>query len=286
MRALPTSIIDVIRDGVPPSDLASRGERAVWAALLRTAASAVQRGWTRPEWTALVAEPGSHLGTQAQLKRGTKPRTAAEFARSLDRAWTKAERWVAEQPAAFGPLEIVAAVREVLERVVHPDAELDDTARKILVHACTVAERNMTTRPALPWRAIVAETGLSERVVKTALSRMHDEGLLHLEVRGQGHATKRRASLYRLPAPEAVHIPVPASGSVGRPAQVYGTPEVDEVGTREQVYGTSRRVRLVIEADDADSLNQVLDRLAQSANVVAVEDDDAPDNVRPLRVAR
>jgi hypothetical protein len=272
--------VDLIRDGVAPKALKAEGEKAVWKALVTTAVSAMNRGVDRIEWIALIDEPGSHLGTQARLTRGTKPRTSTEYRRTLERAWAAGRDWLATRPAAFGPVEIIARIRAVRERIEHPDAELTDVERAVLRYACDFAESRMTDRPALSRRGVMAATGLSERVARDALDRMADVGLLVLEVRGRPGATSNRANCYRLPGPD--RIPVPASGSMGRSAQIYGTSEVDEVGTREQVYGTSRRVRLTIEADDADSLEDLLQRLSGTGRVVAMEAD-PPANVIPLR---
>lgn len=273
--------VDLIRDGVAPRDLRAEGEKAVWKALVKTAVSAMNRGVDRVEWISLIDEPGSHLGTQARLKRGTKPRTTTEYRRTLERAWAAGRDWLATRPAAFGPVEITDRIRKVRERVENPQAALSDVERVILLYACEFAASRMTDRPALSRRGVMAATGLSERVTRDALDRMADVGLLILEVRGKPGATSNRANCYRLPSPD--RIPVPASGSMGRVAQIYGTPEVDAVGTRAQVYGTSRRVRLTIEADNPNSLDDMLQRLAGDGRVVQVENDDAPANVVPLR---
>jgi hypothetical protein len=95
-RALPATMIDLIRDGVPAKALKERGDRAVWRALAKTASSAVQRGWDRADWEALVIEPRSNLGSQ--LRGGRRTKTPAESHKTLTSAWETAERWVQQAP--------------------------------------------------------------------------------------------------------------------------------------------------------------------------------------------
>lgn len=271
------TMADLVRDGVHPRDLRAEGERAVWRALVSTAASAMQRGVTRTEWAAFIDEPGSKLGTQAKLKRGTKPRTRAEYVKTLDRAWSKAATWLADRPSAFGPVEILQRIREVRERVEHPDAGLTDVERRILIYACQVAAEKMTDRPALPRHAVVAATGLGDRTVRNALERMSDSGLLRLEVRGRRDPARRRAGLYRLP--DVDHIPVPASGSTGPPAQIYRTPADDLVRTPEQVYRTPAGVVTLTLTGDPDAVSRTVRNLTSDQDIdVEVRRD--PDETR------
>ncbi len=91
-RALPGPIVDLVRDGVPGSDLRERGGRTVYSALCRTAASACQRGWDAWEWEALILEPASTPGWQVELRDGIKPRTKQAVRKTLDSAWESANR--------------------------------------------------------------------------------------------------------------------------------------------------------------------------------------------------
>jgi hypothetical protein len=225
----------------------------------------MQRGVTRTEWAAFIDEPGSKLGTQAKLKRGTKPRTRAEYVKTLDRAWTKAATWLADRPAAFGPVEILQRIRDVRERVEHPDADLTDVERRILIYACQIGAEKMTDRPALPRHAVVAATGLGERTVRNALERMSDAGLLRLEVRGLKDPARRRAGLYRLPGVD--HIPIPASGSTGPPAQIYRPPADDLVGTPEQIYGTPDGVVTLTLTGDPDAVLRTVRNLTSNQDI-------------------
>lgn len=81
-RALPARMIDLVRDGVPAHDLKTRAGRAVFSALVGTAASAQFRGWDRSEWEALVQKarrrhgalslPEPHCCLTARTSRGLR----------------------------------------------------------------------------------------------------------------------------------------------------------------------------------------------------------------------
>jgi hypothetical protein len=81
-RALPGYMIDLIRDGVRWSKLRAGGDRAVFTALVRTAASAQQRGHTYPQWAELIsrsaapsaARPGRPAGARNAARLPTNAR--------------------------------------------------------------------------------------------------------------------------------------------------------------------------------------------------------------------
>lgn len=282
--ALPGRTVDLIRDGVRPADLRAGGDRAVWRALVSTAASALQHGHDFTDWASLVTETRSNLGRQMRLKGGTKERPQRTVERTLLKAWETAEKFVAEAPAAFSRDDALAQVALVRDWTADGDSPLDDEERAVMAAACRVAERNGTTRPALPRRALVAETGLGERTVRTTLDRLHRRGLLVLEVAGRagGDVARRRAGLYRLPQPEALETSYLYRGtrSMGPPAQVYGTPDESGPGTPAQVYGTPRHpnsqeetavVTVTISANDPDALAAAIDALRRNNPTVAVE---------------
>jgi DNA-binding transcriptional ArsR family regulator len=285
-RALPAPIIDLIRDGADGHDLRDRGERAVWSALVRTACSAVQRGWSVVDWSSLVSEPHSRLGTQARLKKGGKPRTDRDFHRTLVNAWTAAEKWLHHQPTAFDRGQIADRIRDVRDWAADGDVPLKDADRLVLTHAVEVALRNGTDRPALPRRELCEATGLGERTVRTTLARLADAGLLMLEVRGRSGAdsSRRRASLYRLPDLAARNSYLyRETRSMGPPAQVYGTPPEKHVGTPVQIYGTptvDSEITLSIKAANPEVLAQALRLLAAQDVEVAQA---RPSNVVPIR---
>lgn len=297
--ALPGRTVDLIRDGVRPADLRVGGDRAVWRALVSTAASALQRGHDFTDWAALVTETRSNLGRQMRLKGGTKERPQRAVERTLTKAWETAEKFVSEAPAPFTRDDALAHVALVRDWTADADSPLDDNERAVMAAACVIAERNGTTRPALPRRTVIEGTGLGERTVRTTLDRLHRRGLLVLEVRGRagGDVSRRRAGLYRLPDAEAMETAYLYRGtrSMGPPAQVYGTPGQTAPGTPAQVYGTPTNhkttddeetavVTVTISATDPDALAAAIDALRRSNPAVAVEPGQAQRG--PLSVIR
>jgi hypothetical protein len=290
-RALPGTVVDLIRDGVPRQDLARQGDRAVWNTLVRTATSAVQRGWTQPDWQALVEEPQSHLGTQARIKRG-KAGTRRDITRTFTAAWGAAEAWVATAPAPFDRAEAVERARAVRDLVADADLDLDDNVRAILATAAGIAERNGTDRPALPRRTLMAATGLNLSALRTTLTKMDRRGLLTLAERGRPGgpaADRRRANLYRLPNPAALHPYLyRETRSVVPPAQFCGAPEISGVGAPVSSVvpphddQEDNVVTLTIRAHDPEALAEAVRRLGQ-VQVEVVSPVGAAGNVVPIR---
>jgi hypothetical protein len=99
-RALPGQLVDLIRDGVSGQALKAQGDRAVWKALFRTAASACQRGWDAWEWEEMVLHPSSRLGAQVQMRRG-RGLSEARVRKIIYEAWDQATAWVNAQPPPF-----------------------------------------------------------------------------------------------------------------------------------------------------------------------------------------
>src|SRR5215217_5685221 len=99
--ALPGRMVDLIHDGIPRADLRAAGDQAVWKALVRTAASATQRGHTYPEWAALLDHTNSNLGRQAKLRATGKERTRSNYEKTLQHAWDTAGRWLQQAPPAY-----------------------------------------------------------------------------------------------------------------------------------------------------------------------------------------
>jgi hypothetical protein len=238
-RALPGPKIDLIRDGVPLIELKEAGDRAVYNALFRTAASACQRGWDFWEWEVLVLEAKSQLGNQARLKGGRTQRSKSDLRKLFDSVWEAATKWVTEQPK---PWDSDATREEAKDRaallltvVEDADAPLKESDRNVLIYAAELAVERGMDRVALPWRAVKEGTGLGERTVKNALRRLDHVGLLVLAERGRagGSRTKeRRANLYRLATADGVSAyQYRGTRSVGPAAQVCGTPSEDEHGT-------------------------------------------------------
>lgn len=221
-RSIPAPMIDLIRDGVPAARLRERGGAAVWGALVSTAMSAAQAGWTFPHWAGLVSETRSLLGRQARLDRGRRDIGSSRYERTLRRAWEAAERAVAESPALTAE-EIREAVSEVL-------SALDATAwagrssdLAVLRWVLAEAGRRGMTRPACPARAVEAGSGVPRTEVSRALARLCADGWIERHSRGRrGVGGSGRASLYTvrparlialLSGDGATHMPEPPTGA-------------------------------------------------------------------------
>ena len=173
-RALPGWAIDMIRDGVPSADLRASGNRAVWRALVSTALSAQVRGWASGEWECLVLEPASRLGGQVRLRDRHKARTDKAVAKMLTDAWDRAWEYRTENPTwDRDQVQAEAAERAaaVLVAVADADADLSDRERAVLAYAARQTQERGMLRVALPWRAVMAATSLTEKVAKRTRAR-------------------------------------------------------------------------------------------------------------------
>lgn len=237
-RALPGRVIDLIVDGASADDLRTRGTGAVWAALLTTACSAVQRGWSRAEWVEEIMHPRSMLGRQLRLDRRAQARSPGTVQRDLDRAWTRASTWVCDHPPLTRD-DIDARIRWARDLASDPDAPIPDTDRAVIAHGCDVGATHGTDRPTMPRRAVAAATGLTVEQVRASLARLDRTGLMVCEVRGVPggpRAARRRASAYRLPSPASVARQawgptyLPGCRSVGGITTMWGVPDDHYVG--------------------------------------------------------
>lgn len=309
-RALPGPMIDLIRDGVPAWDLRQRGGKAVYAALCRTAASAAQRGWDSWEWQALIEQPASRLGTQVRLRDAIRVRSGKAVAKLYDGAWDSATAWLHTQPLAFTRKEMAAHARKraglLMQLVADPDFTLTDPDRVVLAYACAQASERGMDRVALPRRTVARDTKLGERTVRNALLRLDDRGLLTLAEAGKPGTYKPRANLYRLGLLPVV--PVPVNGSVGRLAEICGTPSDDELGTptlagqrsvgppplplaAEQTQEGAHMVTLTLSAANAEELARALALIRRETAVDVRTEVEEPvgtsrANVTPLRPRR
>lgn len=157
-RSLPGPIVDLVRDGLLPP--ASADAKRVYGALVRSAMSACQRGWSYSDWHAFVIDPRSQLGVQVA-------RTHARAPRTLSQAWDRAIAKVESNPPMTCDEARDAA--SCVEAAIAADARIDCETRLVLQHAVDFARRQGTLRPALPWRAVRDETGGSEWGVKRVL---------------------------------------------------------------------------------------------------------------------
>lgn len=294
-RALPGPMVDLIRDGAHPADLRSQGQRAVWSALFRTAASCHQRGWDRWEWEALLTEPTSNLGRQAATKDGRRRRTPEAIAKTLAAAWEHAEQWVAERPDRWNRAEAQQqAIRRadlLCELAADPDADLDNACRAVLAHATDRARALTSDRPALPRAQMLAATGLGLTALRSALRRLEEADLLVLAERGRRSPAGGRANLYHL-APVSHPALAPylyrETRSVVPPGQVCSAPGDNHDGAPAQVCSAPttedvQMVTLTLTAPNADALAAALAALRGDDRIVAVEHDlVVADNVREL----
>jgi hypothetical protein len=203
-RALPGRTIDLIRDGVPVRDLRAMGDAAVRRALLSTAASAMQCGWSDIDWSDEVLCARSRLGHQVRVARdGRRERPERQVRRMLDDAWDRATEYVSETPAWTRDsmrAEAEARARRARDIASDPDVDLTTAMRAVLAYAADLAEKRGLHRLALPRRAVSDATGLGDRATRTALATLHQRDLLRREDSGRGSTdpSRRRAALYRL----------------------------------------------------------------------------------------
>lgn len=299
-RALPGWAIDLIRDGVPAADLKARGDRAVWSALVRTAASAHQRGQDAMEWEYLVLDTRSHLGQQLRLKDGHRVRKPLTVKKTLANAWDAAVVWCSEREPAWTAED---AAREAEERaavlvdlIADPDTELSDAERSVLDHATAQARAYHRPEVTLPRQRMLEATGLGLTALRTALRRLEASGLLTLAQPGRrsapGSSRPGRAAVYRLATTEAASYylsrgtrpvvpPVqtssaPIDSGVGAPVQTSSAPDALE---------ENAVVTLTLSSRDPQALADALAALARTEVQVTETSSNAeviPDNVRPL----
>ena len=264
--SLPAVMIDLIREGVSTSELKTSGDRAVFKALVSTAASALQRGWSFAEWSAEVQRGGSKLGEQCRIDSRMKSRSGPDVLRQLQNAWDRADAWVARQPARLTDADIATRISEVRSWLAHPGTTLPDAERHVLGFACDVAETNNTTRPTLPRRAVQQATGLGERATRETLRRLDEAGLLKIGLRGRPalDETRRRAAAYQLPDRDRMTAYLYRKArSVGPPTPDLWDPHPTTVGTPRQTYGTPTEPKetstmIRIELPDADTFARAL----------------------------
>lgn len=297
---LPPWAIDLIRDGVPPADLKAKGGRAVWHALVRTAASAQHYDWDRWVWEEEVTSPKSNLGRQVATKDGRRPRTPKAVRKTLQDAWEAAWEWRTTQEAPWSRQEAQEAAEERAKAAVavaeDPDTDLTDAERAVLVHAAAEVRRyaekgKATTAVTLPRAPMQEATGLGLTALRTALRRLEDRGLLTLTVRGQRGAPgpKRKANVYALGAPTSFTSMYRGTRSVVPPAQTSSAPQSSPNGAPHQTSSaptekeTDMRLTLnptgviTLEATSAEyPLEKVLDALKNAGCLVEVRQAEEP----------
>lgn len=198
--------VDLIRDGVSKERLKQRGSRAVFSALISTAMSWQNRGWTYDMWVSTLREPQSLLFRQVQLDHRKMPRTARAVTADLQSAWTKAKGYIAERPALTGA-DIRKAAQERLDQLDSLERSawpLDDRALLVLRHVLETAAEIGTTTPAIPVRNVMTATRLpSAMAAQRALRRLEAEDLIRCVERGRPGRGKSsgRASMFTWDTP-------------------------------------------------------------------------------------
>lgn len=305
-RALPGWAIDLIRDGAASSALSESGDRAVWSALVRTASSAKQRGWSDIEWESLILDdPRSQLGNQVRVKNGRKPRTAQQITSTVKDAWDRGCEWVSQQPAAWSSEEsreqALERARVITSLIGDGSNGLTEVQRSVLNAAAQMSTTTGYLRLALSRRELMARTELGLTALRTALRHLGEIGLLRVVEPGRpaGPNGKRRANLYELADQEAVHhylyretryvVPpaqlcgAPSNSSHGAPASYVVPPIVKESDPMKDEL-----IKLTIETSDPVALAQAIQALAGNSgtHLASRPSTDLPDNVHPLTVSR
>lgn len=205
VAALPAWAIDLITDGVPAKELATSGHKAVWTALVRTAASAQHHHWSVIDWEYLVLDERRNLGKQVATQGG-RQRSQVAVLKQLNKAWDAAWSWRTQQ-SPWSASEAQEQVRERAEALLsiaaNPDAPLNFVERNILTFAAELAIQRRNTKVAMPWRATKKKHQHGQTAIRNAHDRLAARGLLPLHERGVPSgslATERRANIYRLPA--------------------------------------------------------------------------------------
>jgi len=185
-RNLPPTMIDLIRDGIPNP---GSDKRRTYNAAVKTAMSAKQRGWTFAEWQSLLLERNSELGIQIFRQTGKAEPVLA-------RAWQQAQSRIEESPA-LTPAQARRQLDAVEDQLT--TMQLAPAARLVAQYAIDRGRELGTIRVALPWRDVVAQTGLSESIVKRQLSKRAG-GILRLAERGRP-GLHGKANLYWVERP-------------------------------------------------------------------------------------
>ena len=203
-------MIDLIRDGI---NQPGKDARRTYTAAFRTAMSACQRGWTYPEWEALLMEPRSHLGVQMAIQ-------SPQYRRSLKKAWDAAGKRVQESPAMTHDeaRNLLDSVEEMLVR----DEGIDGASRLVVQEAVDRGRELGTRRVALPWRHLKRTTGQSEWAVKTSLKKRAG-GYLELAERGKA-GLSGKSNLYWVATPPTSRVSGRSVGGVRAGSALTPTP--------------------------------------------------------------
>lgn len=202
-RPLPRQYVDLLTSGISKQELKASGDRAVDRALMRTALSAVGRGWARGDWLCLIQDPRCTLAQQAKLHNG-RPRGDEKHARYLGDIWERALK--AHRPQGKGDKRVFAAEAESLIRewdawlTEHP-ASLDNIDVLIVCAFLDKIASVGSRRVAYGRQRLLDETQLPEYDLRQRLDILHADKLLECVERGVPsgpYSTHRRANVYVL----------------------------------------------------------------------------------------
>ena len=198
--------VDLIREGVSKERLKRGGSREVFGALISTAMTWQNRGWSYDMWVSTLREPQSQLFRQVQLDNRKMPRTVNAVETDLRNAWKKAKGYAAERPVQTradirGAAEARLDQLDSLEKSAWP---LDDRALLVLRHVLETAAEIGTTTPAIPVRDAMTATQLpNPMAAQRALRCLEEMDLIRCVERGRrGHGkSSGRASLFAWDTP-------------------------------------------------------------------------------------
>lgn len=234
------SAIDLMHSGVHPDLL---NPKTVHNALVRTAASYINRGLRYLDWRADLDRPGMTLGQQARYKAGAKVRTTTAHEKALRGAWEAAETWCAARPVSWTREAASAHARAVRAFIVaDPDQVLTDNERAVLGALCDLSETIGSRAVPAPRRQLQEMTDLGLTALRTAVDGLIRQGMLTLHAPGAPRGPRARsapkANVYALPdqdaldamlAPAPPPLSVPGTPASGAPLQGASGAPLSEV---------------------------------------------------------
>lgn len=171
--SLPGNIIDSIRDGAP------RGIRS--NAVMSVAVSMVNHGWTWAEFHAELTNDQNGLADWAMRRANGSPRNNHDSYVRLERAWRKAERFVADRPAIQDTTEAVQTVGELRGLADHRQwpGRGGQRDREVYVALLAVATRCATLTPAVAVRTLTEQSSFRGwKTICRAIDSLVEQGLL------------------------------------------------------------------------------------------------------------
>lgn len=207
-RALPGRAVDLATDGVPREDLLRNGHKAVYNALVKIAASAMQRGWSEADWSAFIEARA--LGRQNTTDANGRPANPKQARKRLWKAWDAAAKWVDEQEPPWSPYAAALNAEETadaaVEAIENAENDLTSAERAVLAYAAELATKRgsdaltIARGDAADGTGFLGNTGLGLTAWRTAMKRLDARGALVVARPGERRSKGRpgRATVYRL----------------------------------------------------------------------------------------